>query len=132
MPVFSSKSLSNLKECDPQLQELFFEVIKTVDCSITCGHRPQVEQHEAFLSGKSEVDWPDSKHNLTPSKALDAYPYYPGGIRWKDTQGHYFFAGRVKEIANRLGINLRCGADFDGDNDTQDQKLHDPGHFEVE
>lgn len=131
MPTFSPSSLEKLSECDQRLQELFYEVIKSFDCTIVCGYRGEKDQNKAFEEGNSEVEWPNSKHNSTPSKAVDVYPYYPSGIRWTDSEGHYFFAGFVKATALKMGIKIRLGADFDSDNDTQDQKLKDPCHFEV-
>lgn len=132
MPIFSAESLSNLAECDPQLQEVFFEVIKHIDCSIICGHRGEIAQHKAFLEGNSQLDWPESKHNSTPSKALDAIPYYKEASKRTKTENMYLFVGIVKGIAISKGIKIRGGDDWDGDNDTQDQEFHDPGHFEVE
>lgn len=129
---FSQQSLDNLAECDPQLQELFNEVIKYFDCSVICGFRNEKDQHEAFLEGFSETDWPDSKHNSTPSKAVDVVPYYSDRISREKAANHYFFAGFVKAVALLKGIKIRCGADWNGDNDTTNQALKDPCHFEVE
>jgi peptidoglycan LD-endopeptidase CwlK len=131
MPTFSASSQANLAECDQRLQDLFNEVIKSFDCTIICGHRGEEAQHKAFLEGNSKLDWPNGEHNTTPSKAVDVMPCYPDGIRWKDEHGLYFFAGFVKATALKMGILLRWGGDWDGDDDTQDQTFNDPDHFEV-
>lgn len=131
MGTFSTQSLAILGNADPRLQTLFKEVVKTFDCTVICSYRDKESQTRAFMGGNSSVDWPDSKHNTKPSLAVDVAPYYPGGIRWTDNEGMYYFAGYVKATAERLGIKVRGGADWDMDCDTQDQKLHDPNHFEV-
>ena len=121
-------SRSRLETCHPDLQRLFNELIKDWDISIICGHRSEEEQNAAVARGNSKTLYPNSKHNQMPSLAVDA-ALYP--IDWEDTGRHYMFVGMVKQKAKDLGINIRCGADWDGDNDTDDQTFHDLPHFEV-
>ncbi len=130
MPSFSRASLINLNTCHPKLQELANEVVKTIDCTVVCGFRNQQEQEKAFLNRRSDKHWPDSKHNSNPSTAMDLVPYVSGSPTWQERQA-YFFSGRVVEIANRMGIPIRTGADWDQDNDVNDQGLKDPCHFEL-
>lgn len=79
MPKFSAKSLSKLKTCHPLLQEICHELIKTYDFSVNCGHRGKAEQDKAVRDGASKAKWPTSRHNKTPSLAVDIYPYpFPG------------------------------------------------------
>ena len=131
MPEFSETSKKNLRQCHTDLQKLFNEVIKGWDCSVVCGHRGQEEQDLAYESGKSQVKWPNGKHNKTPSMAADVVPYIKGvGPSW-NLRRVYFFAGYVKAIAEELNIQIRCGADWDMDNDPEDQTFHDPAHFEL-
>jgi hypothetical protein len=117
------------------------------DWLILCGWRNQQDQHAAFLAGTSKVDWPNSKHNKTRIKldkfyeehtekillpaslAVDLSPYpYDAG---KDRERLYIVAGYAMALADRLGYKIRIGADWDGDLQTIDQKLHDPWHFEL-
>lgn len=128
MANFSLLSQQRLGECHPDLQRLFNEVIRHRDCTVICGHRREVEQDEAFESGKSKVEWPNSKHNKYPSMAVDVVPY---PIDWNDRSAFYLFAGFVIGIAKGMGINLRCGADWDGDGKVKDQNFHDLPHFEL-
>ena len=44
MPKFSQDSFSKLSTCHPDLQVLFYEVIKYYDCTILEGYRNQVDQ----------------------------------------------------------------------------------------
>jgi hypothetical protein len=120
MPAFGRTSENNLRTCDPVLQLLFRRVVEDFDCSINTGHRGQLAQDRAFADGNSEKEWPDGKHNVYPSEAVDAYPYpLPD---WKDTAAFVLFAGRVMGVAAVLGISLRWGGFW---------KSKDYGHFEL-
>lgn len=128
MPKFGSRSKKNLSEAHPLLQEVFNEVIKHYDCSVIEGHRPQAEQDKAFHAGKSKLKFPQSKHNKTPSLAVDVVPF---PIDWNDKDRFYYFGGLVMGIAAAMGIDLRWGGDWDGDNEFKDQSFHDLPHFEL-
>ena len=128
MPHFGERSHSNLAEIHPKLRDLFYEVIKTYDCSIICGYRGQVAQNTAFHSGFSKVQWPDSRHNQKPSIAVDVMPY---PIDWDDAKRLYHFVGYVERCARQMGIKVRSGADWDGDFDFKDQNFHDAPHWEL-
>lgn len=129
--------MENLATCDAVLQVLFNEVIKHIDCSILVGERGEEAQNEAYDEDASTKRWPDSKHNLTKeekeagkkSQAVDVAPY---PIDWENKKRFYYFAGFVKGLAIRMGIPIRFGGDWDGDNDLDDQKLMDLVHFELE
>ena len=128
MPKFSDSSLVRLKTCHPDIQKVFTEVIKYVDCTITCGTRNEADQTEAFRTGKSKVKFPNSKHNASPSTAIDVVPY---PVDWNDTKRFYYFVGFVLGIARSLGVELRTGGDWDGDFDIKDQNFFDLPHFEL-
>jgi peptidoglycan L-alanyl-D-glutamate endopeptidase CwlK len=128
MPEFGSKSNLYLSTCHPDLQELFKEVVKHFDCSVLCGHRNEDDQNMAFASGRSKAQWPESFHNQTPSLAVDVVPY---PIDWKDEKRFYMFVGFVRGAAARMGIDIRCGADWDGDTQVKDQNFNDLPHFEL-
>ena len=128
MPYFGRTSKKNLETADIRLQRIFNEVIKYFDCSIICGHRDKESQNKVFGEGKSKLQWPHSKHNSYPSKAVDAVPY---PINWEDTDRMYMFIGFVKGIATSMGYSIRTGADWDGDTLVDDQSFHDLPHFEI-
>lgn len=125
---FSKRSQTNLHECHEDLQRLFYEVINHYDCAIIKGHRGRQEQNEAYASGRSKLKFPESKHNKKPSLAVDAVPY---PIDWMDMDRFYYFGGFVKGIAAAMGIKIRWGGDWDGDNSFRDQTFHDLPHFEL-
>ncbi|MBL1319608.1 MAG: hypothetical protein JKY80_02005 [Mariprofundaceae bacterium] len=128
MSAFSKTSQQRLEECKLQLQLLFSTVVGTYDCSVLVGHRGKADQNKAYDSGNSKKRFPDSTHNTKPSKGIDVAPY---PIDWDDTKRFYYFAGYVKAKAEELGIKIRWGGDWDGDNDLNDQTLMDLVHFEL-
>jgi len=130
MPKFGKTSKANLATCEQDLQYLFNEVIKHWDCKVLCGHRGEKEQNEAYYSvpRRSTKKWPNSKHNTLPSMAVDVAPW---PIDWDDIDRFRRFAWFVKGIAVARGIEIRMGADWDGDNDIDDQTFHDIPHFEL-
>lgn len=128
MPSFGDKSKAMLASCDPQLQSVFSEVVRFYDITILQGHRGQVEQDRAYSEGKSKVKWPNGKHNVHPSLAVDAAPY---PIDFEDRERFFFLAGMVMGVAALMGIKIRWGGDWDKDMDFTDQKFDDLMHFEV-
>lgn len=148
MASFNEKSLNKLSECHGNLQMLMREVVKYHDCSIVEGRRPKEVQDRYYAEGRTKVQYPDSKHNTEApelSRAVDVVPYIPamGGQVWPNQKtdspeeylrkmgAFYVFVGYVRATADRLGIKIRCGADWDGDFDTTDQRFHDLPHFEI-
>jgi len=129
MPKFSIKSETKLNSCHPDLIKIFNEVIKNYDCTIIEGYRSNTRQEELFDQGKSKLKAGQSKHNKVPSMAVDVVPY---PIDWNDKIRFYHFVGYVKGVADQLNIKIRCGADWDGDNDLKDQTFFDLPHFELE
>jgi hypothetical protein len=138
MPKFSGTSKKRLATCDDPLQRLFNEVIKHHDCKVLKGYRSRDEQNGAYTSGRSGVPWPESKHNSMPSKGVDVAPYplrWPDKLKGRDQEMEwrrwYMFVGLVRGIASQMNIEIRCGADWDGDFDIKDQNFHDLPHFEL-
>ena len=132
MPKFSKSSLTRLSSCHPDLIALFKEVVKTWDCTIVCGHRGEEAQDIAYNTNRSQVKFPNSKHNVFPSSAVDVAPYYAGvGIDWEDKIGFAYFAGYVQATAQRMGIRLRWGGDFNGDLRGRGQSFVDMPHWEL-
>lgn len=135
MNRFSDISKERLKTCHRDLQTLFGHVIQGYDCSVICGTRTAKEQDAAFKSGNSKLQWPNSKHNIIPSLAVDVAPHEEV-IDWGKTQSAHF-AGYVKGIADQLfrigtiSHHIRYGIDWDSDNDVDDTTFWDACHFEI-
>lgn len=134
MPNFSSTSAKRLSTCDQRLQDLFNEVIKYYDCTILEGYRTKEEQNEYYRTGKSTLQYPESKHNKQPSKAVDVIPYHKEAphYRWEDKQGFSLFAGFVLGIASQMNIPIRWGGDWDGDKNIHEHSFIDMPHFEID
>lgn len=128
MPTLSKLSLEKLQTCDKRLQKLFMKVAETYDFTVTCGYRGEVEQTEAFRSGKSKLQFPLSKHNKSPSLAIDAVPY---PIDWNDRGRFLHFAGFVLATAKSMSLEIRCGVDFNGDFNFKNDNFFDAPHFEL-
>lgn len=128
MPKFGRRSESNLKGVHPHLIEIAREVVKNLDCSVLCGRRSEEDQNKLFKAGRSKLKYPESKHNKTPSMAIDIVPY---PVDWDDRERFYFFAGFFMGIASKLGYKIRWGGDWDMDNDFGDQNFDDLPHFEL-
>lgn len=154
MPSYSTKSSYRLSTASLALQKLFNAVIPHYDNSILYGFRPQNEQEELFAQGRTKVHFPDSKHNKSPSEAVDSAPYIParGGIPWpqtpnffkelspthknqlnqyiKDMCQFYHYAGYVQCEARHQNLSIRWGGDWDRDHCFSDQTFDDLVHFE--
>ncbi len=128
MPKFNKRSKRILSSCHDELQILFNEVINRYDCTILEGHRSNEEQERLYCQGKSKLKAGKSKHNIYPSHAVDVARY---PINWNDKVSFYHFAGYVKATADLMDIKIRCGVDWDSDNNLHDQTFFDLPHFEL-
>lgn len=120
MPEFSQASLDKLSTCHPLLQQLCNYVIKQYDFAVVVGHRNKEDQDSAIAAKKSQTPWPTSKHNSTPSMAVDIAPV---PIDWEDIDKFRELSGYMKAAADTLGIKIRWGGDF--------ITLKDYDHFEL-
>ena len=128
MPRYSKRSKERLASCDERLQNVFNEVIKHVDCSVLEGHRSKERQNKLYDEGRTKVKYPNGRHNISPSKAVDVTPY---PVDWEDRERQTLFAGFVIGIARGMGIRLRWGGDWDMDFQVMDNRFDDFPHFEV-
>ena len=128
MPKFSNKSNGRLSSCHEDLQRVFNEVIKHVDCSILEGYRNEANQNKYYKQGTTKVKFPNGRHNSKPSRAVDVTPY---PVDWADRERQTLFAGFVIGVARQMGIKLRWGGDWDMDFKVQDNRFDDFPHFEI-
>jgi peptidoglycan LD-endopeptidase CwlK len=138
MPAFSKSSFTQLSTCHPDLQTLFFEVIKYFDCIVLEGFRGKEKQDEAFNAGNSKLKWPNGKHNQMPSFAVDVAPFSPKlSVDWSDVKRMYYFAGQVMAIARQLKDagkmthGIIYGGDWNNNTEVSDQTFNDLVHFEL-
>lgn len=128
MPVFSKSSREKLITCHVDLQDICKEVIIIYNYTILDGHRNKDRQNLLFQQGKSKLQWPDSKHNTSPSLAIDVAPY---PIDWMDIKRFYTLGGLMMATAHAKGKRLSWGADWDGDWNFKNNKFDDLCHFEL-
>lgn len=144
MAKFGKASLAKLATCDVKLQQIMENVLERIDISVQYGHRTVQEQQKLFSQGRSFVNgrWiktgktvtdmdgvvKKSMHNYYPSKAIDITPY---PLDWKDINAFIKVKDIVFEEANKLGIKLTWGADWDGDGNIAEHKLQDYPHYEL-
>lgn len=108
-------SIKKLNTCHPDLIRLAMEVDKEYSIQVICGYRGREEQEKAKSTGKSELSWPNSKHNKSPSLAMDIVPdpdKNPATIDWVKIADFELMCKKVEEVAKRLGIEIRLGRDF--------------------
>lgn len=127
MPMFSKLSLARLETCDHRLQIVLKRAIARFDFTVLCGHRNKQEQNDAFERGASKLRWPESKHNKTPSMAVDVAPF---PIDWDNLERFREMARVIMDEADKAGIKLRWGGDFNM-NGKPDDKFIDMPHFEI-
>ena len=133
MPRYSKKSKQRLATCDQRLQDVFNEVIKHVDCSILEGYRNKERQNKLYDEKRTKVKYPNGRHNVNPSKAVDVTPY---PVDWADRERQTLFAGFVIGIARSMGTKIRWGGNWDmysenGRWEVEDNKFDDFPHFEI-
>jgi peptidoglycan L-alanyl-D-glutamate endopeptidase CwlK len=133
MPKFSDSSIRKLHDCHPELQDLMEEVIKHFDITILEGYRSPGDQQKAYDTGRSNLKPGQSKHNASPSRAIDIAPWRPENphIDWNNIELFRFMGGFVLGIASQMGIKIRWGGDWDEDFNFKDQNLVDLPHFEL-
>lgn len=117
---YSKSSSNKLSTCDPRLIEIMNRVIKIMDNTIVCGQRGEGAQNKAYDEGRSNAKYGQSKHNMTPSQAVDIAPY---PINWNDKERFARLAGIVEGVAYMLGYKIKWGGNFTA--------LKDMSHFEI-
>lgn len=132
MNRYSEKSQEKLSTCHVDLQQVFLIVLQHIDHTVLEGKRDKEDQNKAFNEGKSQLQWPDGKHNVEneddQSLAVDAIPY---PIDWDDRERMSYFAGQVVATGREKGITIRWGGDWDNDGQVKDNSFDDLVHFEL-
>lgn len=138
---FGKASLAVRATLDTRLIVLVDDVASFVpakfDHSLICGWRDEAAQNKAFAEKRSSKRWPDSKHNVFPSLAVDilpfdSVPYDTGASVWNDDLRIARLIGVYEARAIELGIPIRVGLDFDGDGKSRgDERFIDAWHLEL-
>ena len=124
---FGKRSMRVLKTLHPDLQAVLLYAIEFYDFSLLEGHRTKAVQNMYYDQKKSKLKFPRSKHNKTPSEAVDLTPY---PIDWKDLNRFRALVFFIKGIGAGMGIEIRLGIDWN-DNLKADQSFVDAPHIEL-
>lgn len=113
-----------LEQADPRIARWFRERVKPLkpDAHIAWAFRGPDDQRMEFLEGRSQLDWPHSKHNAMndgrpAALALDLFRLAGNSAEYSMS---FFYA--IWEDAEKAGIPLRWGGKF--------KTLGDATHFE--
>ena len=152
MALYSLSSQEKLDSVHQDLVLIFQEVIKVFDNTILYGYRSPEEQFELFKKGRNNIagHWiitnkkevitfkdgyiAKSKHNFSPSLAIDATPY---PIDWNDIKRIHYFAVWVMATAERLKQEgkitnkITWGGDWNRNTQVKDETFMDLCHFEI-
>lgn len=129
MARFGALSLQRLHGAHPELQRLMHECIKQYDFMILDSQRGRKAQEAAFNKDASKVHFGHSAHNWTPSVALDIAPY---PLDWKATGDFIELQIHVvRPTAERLGIPIRQGLDWNRNGILTDERFRDFPHVEL-
>lgn len=143
MYKFSDKSKEKLETCHKDIQAIMNEVIKVYDFSVLEGHRTKEKQQEYYAKGLSKLDGVNkkSKHQSSPSMAIDIMPYKKGtnafSGKTSDNARFYFLMGIVYTVAEslyqsgKITHKVRFGLDWDRDHIFSDQTFNDLPHLEL-
>lgn len=79
--LFCELCFEKLKDVHPELVSFVaYTRSRNKSVHVSCGFRDQKAQDEAFATGKSMLNWPDSKHNKTPAQAVDLFTIDEDGV----------------------------------------------------
>jgi peptidoglycan L-alanyl-D-glutamate endopeptidase CwlK len=128
--VFSKRSRQNIDSAHPLLRELARRALAQgiLDMTVIEGHRDKTKQDQYYKSGASKLKWPKSKHNKTPSEALDIVPY---PLDWSDWDEFLALSRLLKGTWEEM-----CEDDVEGTKDWElewggDWKMRDGPHFQI-
>jgi len=138
---FSKSSAARLDTCHPDLRKIVREALKNSpqDFGVAEGYRSPEKQLEYYRAGMSKLDGISrkSKHNKTPSEAVDLFASVGGAALW-EARKLSFLAGVVISTARDLHRGgqvehlIRWGGNWDGDGEIiTDQDFDDLPHFEL-
>ena len=159
MHSWGTNSIAQRATSDPRLNAIGDVVLQIKDHAVIKGHRGEAEQHQAFLDGNSQLDWPDGNHNGLPSRAQDVrtYPSPPAIVFDKNPdkmserelraevkklrtmaedqplrEEQVYLLGLYKGVAAVMDIPLRTGCDWSRDGNVFDNNFDDFFHAEID
>lgn len=120
--------LERLATCDHRLASVVRRVAALYPCRVLEGHRGEAAQNAAFAAGKSQLRFPNGKHNALPSLAVDVVPL---PVDWNNREAFSYFAGHMMMAAVMMGYKLRWGGNWREDFNLDANKFDDLPHYEL-
>ena len=120
-----------LEGVDPRLGSVVNALM--LDVVVVTGVRDKESQGLAFAEGRSQIQWPNSKHNVSPPERTmaEAVDLSPWPVDWTKPKRFYLLAGAMIQEARKQGVPIRWGGDWDVDFNLDDQRFNDLAHFEL-
>lgn len=126
-------SLARLKGVDETLVNVVKRAIEIseVDFTVLEGVRTLERQCELYAQGRTApgkiVTWTMKSRHIE-GKAVDLVPY---PLDWNDLEKFNKIKDAMFQAAKELDVNLRWGADWDGDGNYREKGEYDSPHFEI-
>jgi peptidoglycan L-alanyl-D-glutamate endopeptidase CwlK len=146
MPSFSDDSKAELATCHPALKKTCRRVIPHFNFTVLEGHRPEERQTRLKKQDRTQVAYPNSKHNAMrvgteepDFDRSDAVDLAPWPIDWEDRGRFHVLAGHMMLAFDQLWregtiprtLALRWGGDWDSDDHLDDNEFDDLPHYEI-
>lgn len=131
--VLGKTSLARLKGVDEQLVNIVKRAIEIseVDFTVLEGVRTLDRQRELYAQGRTApgkiVTWTMKSRHIE-GKAVDLVPY---PLDWNDLEKFNKIKDAMFQAAREQDVNLRWGADWDGDGKYREKGEYDSPHFEL-
>lgn len=131
--VLGKTSLARLKGVDEQLVNIVKRAIEIseVDFTVLEGVRTLERQRELYAQGRTApgkiVTWTMKSRHIE-GKAVDLVPY---PMDWNDLEKFNKIKDAMFQAAREQDVNLRWGADWDGDGKYREKGEYDSPHFEL-
>ena len=126
-------SLARLQGVDETLVNVVKRAIEIseVDFTVLEGVRTLERQRELYAQGRTApgkiVTWTMKSRHIE-GKAVDLVPY---PLDWNDLEKFNKIKDAMFQAAKELDVNLRWGADWDGDGNYREKGEYDSPHFEI-
>ena len=131
--VLGKTSLARLKGVDECLVKVVKRAIEIseIDFTVMEGVRTLDRQRELYAQGRTApgkiVTWTMKSRHIE-GKAVDLVPY---PLDWNDIEKFNKIKDAMFQAAREQDVNLRWGADWDGDGKYREKGEYDSPHFEL-
>ncbi len=118
-----------LVKVDPKLRSVLEAAGAKWDLIVLETERTPERQQQLVNSGASKTM--DSMHLVQADGLVHAADVAPWPVDWNDKSRFYYLGGYVLAEADRLGVRVRWGGDWNTNTEVKDQTFNDLDHFET-